>query len=94
MLETEHKIRLLKDEVESWKPFIDALRAEDREIARQLIERCWRFADAIESSKKKYLVEPLFMTILLIQEERIRWLQSEFRALKAEIESWKLRAGS
>jgi hypothetical protein len=89
MLETENVVRLLKNEIASWKPFIDALRAEDREIARQLIERCWKFDNAIESSEKKYLVEPFFLTILLIQEERIKWLQAELRTLRDEVSSWK-----
>jgi len=87
-------IRLLRDEVESWRPFLDALRADDREIARALIERCWRFAGAIEASRKSYLVEPFFLTLLLAQEERIRWLESELKRLSEEIAVWKSKDGS
>jgi len=93
MLETEPTPRLLKDEIESWKPFIDALRAEERAIVKDLIEQCWRYASAIESSKKKYLVEPFFLTILLIQEKRIRFLESGLKLLREEINVWKSKAG-
>jgi len=93
MLETEPTPRLLKDEIESWKPFIDALRAEERAIVKDLIEQCWRYASAIESSKKTYLVEPFFLTILLIQEKRIRFLESGLKLLREEINVWKSKAG-
>lgn len=91
--DTQPTINLLKDEVESWKRFIDALRAEDRDIARPMFEGCWRFASAIESSKKKYLTEPLFLTILLNQEEKISWLESELKVLQEEVNVWKSKAG-
>ena len=93
MLETEPTPKLLKDEIGSWKPFIDALRAEDRAIVKDLMERCWRYAPAIESSKKKYLVEPFFLTILIEQEKKIRWIEYELKRLREEIDVWK-KAGS
>lgn len=93
MLETEHTTNLLKDEIESWKPFTDALRAEDREMLKDLIEECWRYASAIESSKKKYLVEPFFLTILLILEKKVRLLESELKVLREEIDLWRSKAG-
>jgi len=93
MQETEPIAKLLKDEIESWKPFIDALRGEDRAIIKELIEKCWRYAPAIESSKKKYFVEPFFLTILLTQEQRIRWLESELKLLEEEINVWKSKGG-
>ncbi len=92
-INTQPTVNLLREEVESWRPFFDALRAEDRMIARDLVERCWRFASAIQSSKKRYLVEPLLLTILLIQEERIKWSESELKRLREEIDAWKQKAG-
>ncbi len=93
MLETEPTTNLMKDEIESWKPFVDALRAEDREIVKDLIEDCWRYASAIESSKKKYLVEPFFLSILLILGRKVKWLESELQMLREEIDVWKSKAG-
>ena len=87
------KARSFRGEVESWKPFIDALRADDREVARSLMQRCWRFEDAIESSGKSYLVEPFFLSLLVTQEEKIRWLESEMKRLAEEIRAWKSRGG-
>jgi bacterioferritin (cytochrome b1) len=93
MLETEPVVSLLRTEMESWRAFLEALRADDRAVARRMMERCYRFSPAIESSGKTYAVEPLLMTILLTQEERIGWLESELGRLKEEIGIWKKKAG-
>jgi hypothetical protein len=92
--DTQVTVRLLKRELESWRPFIDALRADDREIARSLLEKCWQYVDAIESSEKNYLVEPFFLTTLLTQEKRLRALEAEMTRLREEVDGWKSRAGS
>ena len=94
MLETEPITKLLKDEIESWKPFVDALRAEDRAVVKDLMEECWRYASAMESSKKKYMVEPFFLSILLILGRKVGWLESEVQLLREEIDVWKSKAGS
>lgn len=93
MLETDSEAKLLSAEVESWKPFLDALRAEDREVARRMIQRSYRFAAAVELSRKRYVVEPFFLSIMVAQEEQISWLESELASLREEIEAWKKRAG-
>ena len=82
-------IRLLKKELDSWRPFLDALREDDREVARKLLARCWKYVEAIESSGKPYLVEPFFLSVLLVQEERIAALESELEHLGKELEAWK-----
>ena len=89
-------VRLLKKEVDSWRPFLDALREDDREVARKLLARCWKYVEAIESSGKPYLVEPFFLSVLLVQEERITALESELEHLRKELEAWrqKSKAGS
>ncbi len=84
-------VRLLREELESWKPFLNALRGEDREIARKMFEECWRFVSAIESSGKTYLVESVFLTILLIQQTKIKWLESEVNLLRKEDGERKVR---
>jgi len=94
MSEEKVSIRLLKEELESWRPFIDALRLEDRQVAREMLESCWRYVEAIEQSGKDYLTEPFFLTVLLMQERRLRGFESEFESLKAEVEAWKSKAGS
>ncbi|MBI2127024.1 MAG: hypothetical protein HYU02_06920 [Thaumarchaeota archaeon] len=57
------------------------------------MERCWRYVSAIESSKREYLVEPFFLTILIDHEKKIRWIEYELDRLREEIDVWK-KAGS
>jgi hypothetical protein len=62
-------------------------------VFRNLLEKVWKYSNAIESSGKTYLVEPFFLSILLTQEERITFLQGELEGLRSEVESWKSAAG-
>jgi len=87
-------VRLLRQELESWRPFIEALRFEDRQVARQMMESCWKYVEAIEASGKDYVTEPFFLTLLLVQERRLRVLEDEFEKLRSEAESWRQKAGS
>ena len=85
-------IRLLKEELESWRPFVEALRFEDRQIAREMMESCWRYVEAVEQSGKEFLTEPFFLTVLLAQEKRLKGFEAEFEMIKSEVEAWKSRA--
>ena len=87
-------VRLLRQELESWRPLIEALRFEDRQVARQMMESCWKYVEAIEASGKDYVTEPFFLTLLLVQERRLRVLEDEFEKLRSEAESWRQKAGS
>jgi len=91
-VEEKVSVRLLKEELESWRPFVEALRFEDRQIAREMMESCWRYVEAVEQSGKEFLTEPFFLTVLLAQERRLKEFEAEFETLKAEIETWKSRA--
>ena len=77
---------LLQEEIESWRPFANSLRSEERVIFKALIEKCWRYSKAIESSKKRYITEPFFLTVLLIQQRTIEWLQSQLDELRREVD--------
>ena len=94
MIEEKVSVRLFKEELESWRPFIEALRFEDRQVAREMMESCWRYLEAVEQSGKDYLTEPFFLTVLLMQERRLRGFEGELEKLKGEVEAWKSRAGS
>ena len=93
-VEEKVSVRLLKEELESWRPFVEALRFEDRQVARDMMESCWRYSEAVEQSGKEFLTEPFFLTVLLVQERRLRGFEYELEKLKGEIEAWKLKAGS
>jgi len=96
MLKTspEATTRLLRHELDSWRPFLEALHEDERRAFRDLLEKIWRYSEAIESSGKTYLVEPFFLSILLTQEEHIAFLQDELQELRGEVEAWKSAAGS
>jgi len=91
---SETTIRLLRRELDSWRPFLEALRQDERFAFRSLLEKVWKYAEAIERSGKTYLVEPFFLAILLTQEERIEFLEDEMAKLRSEVEAWKAKAGS
>jgi hypothetical protein len=91
---SETTIRLLKRELDSWRPFIEALREDERFAVRNLLEKVWRYTEAIESSEKTYLVEPFLLAVLLAQEERVNFLEDETAKLRSEVEAWKAKAGS
>jgi len=94
VIEEKVNVRLFKEELESWRPFIEALRFEDRQVAREMMESCWRYLEAVEQSGKDYLTEPFFLTVLLMQERRLRGFEGELEKLKGEVEAWKSRVGS
>ena len=93
-VEERVSVRLLREELESWRPFIEALRLEDRRVAREMTESCWRYLEAIEQSGKEYLTEPFFLTVLIVQEKRLRGFEAEFEKLRGEVEAWRSKAGS
>jgi hypothetical protein len=93
--EEKVSVRLLREELESWRPFVEALRLEDRQVARDMMERCTRYVEAIEASGKEYLTEPFFLSVLLVQEKQIRAFEAELSTLRGEAEAWKRsRVGS
>jgi hypothetical protein len=91
---SETTTRFMRHELDSWRPFLEALHEDERRAFRSLLESVWRYSEAIESSGKTYLVEPLFLSMLLTQEERIAFLQGELQTLRDEIQAWKSKAGS
>jgi len=93
--EEKVSVRLLKAELESWRPFVEALRFEDRQVARDMMERCTRYVEAMEASGKEYFTEPFFLSVLLTQEKQVAGFEAEFERLRGEVEAWKRsKAGS
>ena len=90
--EEKVSVRLLQEELESWRPFVEALRFEDRRVAREMMESCWRYLEAVEQSGKDCLTEPFFLTVLLAQERRLRGFEAGLEKLKGEVEAWKYKA--
>ena len=72
------------EEIESWRRFADALRAEDREMFREMIRLCYEYIPAMEAKASPFPSEPLFMSLLFLQHKTITWLRSEIERLKRQ----------
>jgi hypothetical protein len=63
-------------EIESWKTFADGLKSEeDKKMFLETLEKCHKYAIAINAKGKPFPTEPLIMALLLEQHEMINWLQ-------------------
>jgi hypothetical protein len=78
------RVRGLRDEVDSWRGFADALRLEDKAVYTRMVDQIWPYASAIDAAQKPYPVEPFFLTLLLIQHRLIEWLQRQLEEVRRE----------
>lgn len=72
------------EEMESWERFSDALRAEDRELFKEMFRLCYEYFPAIQARESPFPSEALFMSLLLMQHKTIVWLAAEVERLKRE----------
>ena len=73
----------IQKEVESWGRFADALRAEDRELFKEMMHLCYKYAPSIQVSP--YPGEALFMSLLLLQHKTILWMVKELEDMKRKL---------
>lgn len=78
-------IQFFENEKRSWDSFQDSLRAEDKELFRDMLNLCSKYATAIRVSSKTSS-EALFMTILFLQHRILTWLSQEIKRLKEELQ--------
>ncbi len=71
-------------ELESWRGFADALRAEDRELFREMLNQCHEILPAMEAKSSPFPSEALFMGLIFLQHKTISWLEGEVERLKRE----------
>ena len=75
----------LKEEIDSWRPYAEALRKEDREIFREMLNRvAASYGEAIDLAERGYDTEAVMMSILLTQQKTINWLSNFVKKLKEE----------
>jgi hypothetical protein len=75
----------LKREVDSWRPYAEALRQEDREVFREMMEDISAdFMEAIDMAERGYDTEALMMSILINQQKTINWLSNLTRRLQEQ----------
>ena len=65
-------------EIESWKVFVDNLNSEvDKKMFLNMLEKCQKYALAINAKGRPFPTEPLIMALLLEQHKMINWLQTK-----------------
>jgi len=72
------------EELDSWGRFADALRAEDRELFKEMLRLCYEYLPAMQARESPFPTEALFMSLLLMQHKTIVWLAGEVERMKAE----------
>jgi uncharacterized membrane protein len=77
--------RRLKQEIDSWRPYAEALPQEDREVFRDMMnETSSGYMEAIDMAERGYDTEALMMSILLKQQKTINWLANLARRIQEE----------
>ncbi|MGD0318357.1 MAG: hypothetical protein ABSB56_01495 [Nitrososphaerales archaeon] len=71
-------------ELDSWERFAYALRAEDRELFKEMLRLCYEYFPAMQARESPFPSEALFMSLLLMQHKTIMWLAGEVEKMKAE----------
>ena len=71
------KYDVLTKEIESWNGFEDALREEDRNLFKKMLNECYKYSVAINAKGEPFPTEPLIMALLLSQQKIIDWLLSQ-----------------
>jgi hypothetical protein len=59
------------EELESWKGFGDALKAEDRELFIEMLRECHEYIPSMHAKASPFSAEALLMSILFVQHKRI-----------------------
>jgi hypothetical protein len=75
----------LKQELDSWRPFVEALRQEDREVFRDMMNAISAgYGGAIELAERGYDTEAVMMSILLNQQKTINWILNAVKRLNQQ----------
>jgi hypothetical protein len=72
-------------ELESWKGFGDALKAEDRELFTQMLRECYEYIPSMHAKASPFSAEALLMSILFVQHKRIARLVKEMEQLRQKV---------
>jgi hypothetical protein len=69
---------ILTKEIEYWRGFADTLKSEeDKKLFLEMLEKCHKYALAINAKGKPFPTEPLIMALLLEQHKMINWLHKK-----------------
>jgi hypothetical protein len=74
---------ILTKEIESWKGFSDSLKSEeDKKLFIEILDKCQKYALAINAKGKPFPTESMIMALLLEQHKMINWLQNKIHIPK------------
>jgi hypothetical protein len=79
----------LEDEIRRWHGFARALRITDKEVFDELMDACRSFASASSNATQPVIFEPMIMSILLFQQEKLLRLERELNAVKQQSDGQK-----
>ena len=79
----------LEDEIRRWNGFARALRITDKEVFDELMDACRSFASAGSNATQPVIFEPMIMSILLFQQEKLLRLERELNAVKQQSDGQK-----
>lgn len=74
----------LEDEIRRWSGFVKALRGTDKVAFDELMDACRNFASAGSNATQPVVFDPMVMSILLFQQEKLHKLEKELNALKQQ----------
>ena len=74
--------REIMEELESWKGFGDALKAEDRELFTEMLRECYEYVPSMHAKDTPFSAEALLMSILFAQHKRIARLAGEIEEMR------------
>jgi hypothetical protein len=75
------------EELESWRGFGEALRAEDKELFTEMLRQCYEYIPSMHAKASPFAAEALLMSILFVQHKRIASLVSELEGLRRKAEA-------
>ena len=67
----------LKDEIESWAPFLESLKPEDKELFKEMIQRSWDYVDSVEICSEEHITESFLISLLVSQQKKINFLANQ-----------------
>ena len=77
----------LEDEIRRWNGFAKALRSVDKEAFEELMDASRSFASAGSNATQPVIFEPMIMSMLLFQQEKLKKLEKTLDALKQQSNS-------
>jgi hypothetical protein len=72
----------LEDEIRRWNGFAKALRSVDKEAFEELMDASRSFASAGSNATQPVIFEPMIMSMLLFQQEKLQKLEKALDAIK------------